>query len=183
MKLSPYIKELLSKQCGRDIATAADCTLVALDIESKTGEHVGVNTLKRLLGFIDDEREPRLSTLNIIARYLNQDCWPTLKLLDDNAGNSDFNDTLTELHAAQLKPGAMIEITYLPNRRLVIKCQGNNSFVVVESENGKLRVGDTLHLDHLVRGYPLLVSEVVRGGTSLGTFTAGKAQGIQFKLL
>ena len=183
MKLSPNIKNLLSKHCGREIATPNDCHVLALDIESRTGEHVGVNTLKRLLGFIDDEREPRVTTLNIIARYLGHDDWESLKLLDDEAGNSDFNEAQTELHASQLKTGAMIEITYLPNRRVVIKYLGGNSFVVMESENGKLRAGDSLYLEHIVRGYPLLVSEVVRNGTSLGTFTAGKQQGINFKLL
>lgn len=183
MKLSPYIKDLLGKQCRRELTTANDCTVLALDIEASTGEHVGVNTLKRMLGFIDDEREPRITTLNIIARYLGHNDWEALKLLDDEAGNSDFNESMTELHAAQLKPGAMIEITYLPNRRVVIKFLGDNSFTVIESENGKLRVGDSLRLDHIVRGYPLLVSEVVRDGTSLGTFTAGKAQGINFKIV
>ncbi len=183
MKLSPYITDLLSKQCGRELTTPNDCTMLTLDIESRTGEHVGVNTLKRLLGFIDDEREPRITTLNIIARYLGHNDWEALKLLDDEAGNSYFNESMTELHAAQLKPGAMIEITYLPNRRVVIKFLGDNSFTVMESENGKLRVGDSLRLDHIVRGYPLLVSEVVRDGTSLGTFTAGKAQGINFKIV
>lgn len=183
MKLSPNIKDLLGKQCGREIATPNDCAVLALDIESRTSEHMGVNTLKRLLGFIDDEREPRVTTLNIIARYLGHDDWETLKLIDDEAGNSDFNESQTEIHAAQLKPETMIEITYQPNRRLVIKFLGDNPFVVVESENGKLHVGDFVHLDHIVSGYPLLVSEVLRDGTSLGTFTAGKAQGINFKLL
>ncbi len=144
---------------------------------------MGVNTLKRLLGFINDEREPRTATLNIIAQYLGHDNWEALSLLDNEAGNSDFNEAITELHAAQLKPDARIEISYLPNRKLVIKHICDNSFVVLESENGKLRVGDMLQIDHIVHGYPLLVSEVLRDGTSLGTFTAGKQQGVIFKLL
>ena len=38
MKLSPAITQLLSKQCGRAIATSADCTFLALDIEAATHE-------------------------------------------------------------------------------------------------------------------------------------------------
>ena len=38
MRLSPKIKDLLSEQCGRGLAAPNDCTVLALDIESKTGE-------------------------------------------------------------------------------------------------------------------------------------------------
>lgn len=183
MKLSPNIKDLLAKHCNHNIAKAGDCAILALDIESKTGQHMGVNTLKRLLGFINDEREPRTTTLNIIAQYLGYDNWESLELLDNEAGNSNFNETLTEIHTTQLKHGARIKITYLPNRKLVIKHLGDNSFVVLESENSKLHVGDMLRIDHIVRGFPLLVSKVVRNNTSMGTFTAGKQQGINFEMI
>lgn len=183
MKLSPNIKDLLAKHCNHNIATAGDCAILALDIESKTGQHMGVNTLKRLLGFIDDERDPRITTLNIIARYLGYDNWDALKLIDNEKGNSVFDKTLDELQSTQLMIGTMIEITYRPDRRLVIKHICNNSFEVIESENSKLLEGDMLQIDHIVRGYPLLVNKVEREGTSLGTFTAGNLQGIDFKLL
>lgn len=183
MKLSENIKRLLGEQCGREFAVPNDCTVLALDIESKTGEHIGVNTIKRLLGFIDDEREPRVSTLNIIARYLGHDNWETLKLVDNRTGNSDFNESQGALDTAQLQPGAMVEITYQPDRRLVIKKAGGNEFTVVESLNSKLLAGDRLRLEHIVKDFPLLVSEVIRDGASLGTFTAGKLQGVNYKLL
>ena len=102
--------------------------------------------------------------------------------MDDEKGNSIFGETENEINISQLEPDAEIEITYQPNRRLVIKFQGDNTFLVTESENSKLHVGDIIDVDHIVREYPLLVSEVVRDGESLGSFTAGKAQGIEFKL-
>ena len=67
-----------------------DCELLAPDIESATGEHIGVNTMKRLLGFIADERTPRTSTLDVIARYLGFDNWEALRLFDENSSNSTF---------------------------------------------------------------------------------------------
>ena len=60
---------------------------------------------------------------------------------------------------------------------------GANRFRVQESINSKLRAGDELTATHIVQGYPLLVSDVLREGQSLGSFTAGKAQGIRFKIL
>ena len=182
MKFSPYTKELLEQKCGREIRLSADCEYLALDVESVTGEHIGVNTLKRLLGFIEDERQPRTSTLDIIARYLGFENWQTLQVYDDKS-NSSFDSTADEIRVNDLALGQHIQISYLPDRRLTIAYQGHNRFLVLLSENSKLHQGDTLQITHIVRGYPLLVSEVMRNGQSLGSFTAGKAQGISFMLL
>ena len=182
MKLSPYIIELLREKSGNEIRLSRDCELLALDVESVTGEHIGVNTMKRLLGFIADEREPRTSTLDIIARYLGYDEWEALRLIDANSSNSSF-DVRDEYLACYLEIGQRVLISYPPNRTLTIENQGENHFIVLESENSKLQKGDQLTLTHLVRGYPLLVADVMREGRSLGAFTAGKAQGIDFELL
>ena len=182
MKLSPYIIELLREKSGNEIRLSRDCELLALDVESVTGEHIGVNTVKRLLGFIADEREPRTSTLDIIARYLGYDDWETLRLMDANSSNSSFDDR-DEYLACYLEIGQRVLVSYPPNRTLTIENQGDNHFIVLESENSKLLKGDQLTLTHLVRGYPLLVADVMREGKSLGAFTAGKSQGIDFELL
>ena len=182
MKLSPYIIELLREKSGNEILLSRDCELLALDVESVTGEHIGVNTVKRLLGFIADEREPRTSTLDIIARYLGYDDWEALRLMDANSSNSSFDDR-DEYLACYLEIGQRVLVSYPPNRTLTIENQGDNHFIVLESENSKLQKGDQLTLTHLVRGYPLLVADVMREGRSLGAFTAGKAQGIDFELL
>jgi hypothetical protein len=182
MKLSPFICQLLATQCGRDLRYSADCDFLALDIESKTGEHIGVNTMKRLLGFINDERSPRMSTLDVIARYLGYEHWEALRLSDENCSNSVFDDR-AELLASSLVVGQQVAISYPPNRRLTIEYTGDNHFQVVQSEHSKLLAGDLLTLTHIVKGYPLLVSDVTRDGLSLGSFTAGKSQGIDFELI
>lgn len=182
MKLSPLIKAMLAERCGHNIDTPAECMALSLDIETITGEHLGVNTLKRLLGFIHDERQPRVTTLNIIARYLGYNSWEALKLVDDANGNSGFGSGATELHASLLKPGDRVLVTYQPRRRLMLEFKGGNNFIVIESENSKLLVADELSIDHMIKGYPLLVNRVVRAGQDLGSFTAGKTQGVEFKI-
>ena len=167
---------------GNDIRLSRDCELLTLDIESATGEHIGVNTMKRLLGFITDERMPRTSTLDVIAHYLGFAHWEELIEIEDN-GNSDFNGSDDEIRSADLQVGCKVEITYLPDRQVVFSYLGGNRYRVVQSLNSKLLAGDQLTLTHIVRGYPLLVAEVIRDGQNLGAFTAGKAQGIDFDLL
>lgn len=182
MKFSPYTTNLLKQKCGKDIRLSADCEYLALDIESVTGEHIGVNTLKRLLGFIDDEREPRISTLDVIARYLGFDHWDALSVYD-NKSNSSFECSADEVRVGDLTVNQHVQISYLPDRQIELEYMGGQRFRVLRSSNSKLAVGDELAVTHLVQGYPLLVSEVVRNGQSLGSFTAGKAQGIRFKIL
>ena len=182
MKFSPYITTLLKQKSGHDIRLSADCEYLALDIQSVTGEHIGVNTLKRLLGFINDEREPRVTTLDIIARYLGFSSWGELKIYDDKS-NSSFESSSNEIRVSDLTIGQQIQISYIPDRRLILEYLGDYSFRILSSQNSKLQVGDMISLTHIVGEYPLLVSNVTRNGQSLGSFTAGKAQGISFKIL
>jgi hypothetical protein len=182
MKFSPYVTDLLKQKSSRDFRLPSDCEYLALDIESVTGEHIGVNTLKRLLGYIDDEREPRISTLDVIARYLGFDNWDVLSIYDSRS-NSSFESSAEEIRVSDLSTGQCIQISYLPDRQIEIAYLGTNRFRVVKSLNSKLKTDDQLTITHLVQRYPLLVSEVFRDGKPLGSFTAGKAQGISFKIL
>ncbi len=182
MKFSLKTIQLLKDRCGHDVRTPADIAGLALDIESKTGEHIGVNTIKRLLGLIDDERSPRISTLDVVARYLGYGDWATLSNLDTGS-NSSFDTIDGELRFEDLSVGQQVLITYLPNRRIVMEYLGDNRFRVLQRENSKLQVDDIITVTHLIRNYPMLATEVTRGESSLGSFTAGKAKGIDFQLL
>lgn len=135
MKFSPYVTNLLRQKSKKDFRQSADCEYLALDIESVTGEHIGVNTLKRLLGFIDDEREPRISTLDVIARYLGFDNWDVLSIYD-NKSNSSFESSSEEIRVSELSEGQCVQISYLPDRRLVMAYQANGHFQVQLSSDG-----------------------------------------------
>ncbi len=180
MKLSLYIQDLLRRQSGQELRLPSDIERLTLDIESQTGQHIGVNTMKRLLGFIDDERTPRTSTLDILAHYLGYADWDVLSAIDSKS-NSSFETPTDEIRTQELPIGQRIQVNYLPDRQLIIEHLGEGHFIVRHSENSKLHTDDEITLTHLVSGYPLLISHVVRDGNDLGSFTAGKTQGITFK--
>ena len=75
MRLPFHIVQLLKDKSVNDLRQPSDCEFLSLDIESKTGVRVGSTTLKRLLGFAQDERSPHASTLDAIARYLGYAHW------------------------------------------------------------------------------------------------------------
>ena len=58
MKLPFNIIQLLKEKSGNELRLPSDCEFLSLDIESKTGVRIGATTLKRLLGFAQDERMP-----------------------------------------------------------------------------------------------------------------------------
>ena len=71
MRLPEYIIKMLRKKSGNDLYLPSDCEFLSLDIESNLGIHIGATTLKRLLGFTNDERTPHASTLEVLAKYAN----------------------------------------------------------------------------------------------------------------
>ena len=182
MILSFNIIEQLKHKSGLNLTTPNDIEVLALDILAITGERLGVNTLKRLTGIIDDERTPRLTTLQIIARYLGYASWEQLAEMGGIA-NSDFDETPEILRSCDITPGTMIKTEYLPDRRILFQYKGNDQFMVLESENSKLHAGDRATITCMIQDYPLVATDVIRDGKSLGAFTAGKSQGITFSLL
>ena len=184
MILSDHIFKLIEKHCGRPVTCSADCDFVALDIESVTGDHIGVNTIKRLMGFISDERQPRKTTLNIIAHYLGCNSWEELMGREKVGASSAFvPGKRKEVMVRDLEAGKRIRISYRPNRVVTIEYQGEYHFTVIVSAHSKLQVGDVLTLTHIVYQYPLLVSEVIRDGQSIGAFSAGDRYGITYRIL
>lgn len=183
MILPFHIVQLLKRKSGNELRQPSDCEILSLDIESKTGVRIGATTLKRLLGFAQDERAPHTSTLDVIARYLGYAHWDELSKVEDK-GNSDFDAPDDELRSADLQPGACVEITYLPDRRLVLRNLGDCRYRVAESENSKLKKNDEVEILSFVLHHPLLVVNVWRGGEPLGPFTAGRVSGLSsIKLL
>jgi len=135
------------------------------------------------LGFANDERSPHVSTLDVIAHYLDYAHWGELSKIEDN-GNSDFDSPDDEVRSANLQPGANLQITYLPDRRLTFEYIGNYRYRVTDSVHSKLQKDDEVEILHFVLHHPLLVVNVWRNGESLGQFTAGRVSGISsIKLL
>ena len=177
MKLPFHVIELLKRKSGNDLRLPADCEYLSLDIESRTGVRVGATTLKRLLGFAADERTPHATTLDVIARYLGYAHWQQLSQSEEQ-GNSGFDTIEGEVRSEALSIGAVVEITYLPDRCVQLRHEGNGHFRLVQSQNSKLLAGDEADIQNFVPGHPLLVANVTRDGRSLGSFTAGRVSGL-----
>jgi len=175
--LSPVIKRLLEEKLGKSIRYSSDIEHLSFDIEKHTKQRIGVNTIKRLLGLIEGVKEPRLYTLDTIARYLDAKNWDELLESLDQSGNSSFT-SIEEIDIQTLDTGTEVKFTYSPDRIVIIEYICDNRFKVIESVNSKLLCNDIIIVNHFILNYPLIISNVIRNDISMGKFTAGKISGI-----
>ena len=178
MELPRYILEMLRNKSGLELNQPSDCEVLSAEIESVTGSHLGVNTIKRLLDILPDGTATRVSTLNIVAKYLGATDW--FSLVDTaSKSNSQFQMLEGEVCAHDLDKGAILEITYLPDRKLYLEHKGEGIFRVISSIHGSLQEGDLVFIDYLFQNLPLIATNVFRNGESLGRYSAGIKGGIR----
>ena len=172
------LREMLEKRSGHALTSAADCEWLALDFQTRCDRAISVNTLKRLLGFLSyDGSSFRQSTLDTIAAYLGFRDWQEAeRAAKDHI--SAFGHNPAVLDVDKLSKGDRVTVTYAPDREIAFQYLDAERFVVAKSVNSKLSAGDTVVIRQFVLGYPLLVTEVIRDGRSLGPYTAAKIGGL-----
>ena len=170
-------KQKIEAKFGSAIRYPKDCEALSKSIYTNCKKHISSSTLKRLFGFVKNVKQPHGHTLDVVANYVGYKHWEELLHNIDKDENSSFF-LAQSVEAKSLKAGNKIEFSYEPNRKVVLKYLGKNSFDVINSINSKLKVGDVIKLSSIVLHHNLLASDVKRNGISLGKFTAGKLNGI-----
>lgn len=173
--LPSSVIEKLKATSGLSLENPKDYEFLSLET------HLGVNTLKRLCGYVQEYIEPRPSTLDIVAQYLGHKTWT--ELLHIVPSDSEWSNE--GLYADEIRIGESVIVEWLPNRLMELKCIGNETFRVAKVYNGKLCIGDEIHIELFRLHHPLVVTNIVRQGNILtnndGTklnYIAGKQNGI-----
>jgi hypothetical protein len=137
MILSQITKSKIEKVLGREIRYSSDYDCLAIDIEDKTHEHIGVNTLKRLLGDIQASNEPRLATLDVVANILGSQTgmfivWNLTKAAIPNSTKSQIHVMLQCLSCIHLllKKDKKLRFSIYPDRQLILEYIGDDTFKV-----------------------------------------------------
>lgn len=161
--------EQLRKKSDLAFDRVSDFSTLATLIANETKHTIGVTTLKRLFGYIEDARETNQSTLNIIAQYLGYKSWDIYvnSFRIDSTWNGDHNTIWIE----NLMVGTKIEVAYL-NRCVcfeVIEYDGFKALKVDSANNSSLKIGDIAFIDRLRKGEFLEARKVIRGSV-LGSY-------------
>ena len=160
----PEIYELrlrIEVSIKRKIETPADFDFLRGIIWERTHEQISTSTLKRLWGYVDGVDNARNSTLNVLSKALGYENWDAfiLKLKSENVDNSDL--VMSEsMSSSDLKIGDRLMIAWQPNRVCRLKYLGDNQFEVMESQNSKLKVGDTFRCGLFILGEPVYINDL-----------------------
>ena len=174
-----YLLTEVENRYGRRIATTTDFESLSVVIEHQTGELISSSTLKRLWGYVSLNPVPRISTLDILSRFLgHRDFKGFCAYLKESKAYDSTFFTAKCLVVSDLEPGAEVIIGWAPNRLVRLSYKGTFRFVVTSSENSQLRPGDSFELSEIILGHPLYISRVLRDGEFTPAFVAGRQSGI-----
>lgn len=176
--INERVLKLIREKFNCEIQYSQQCEALALAIKESTGHSLSTTTLKRMLGFVNGPARPRQSSLDIIAQYVGYDNYSLLaKDVGEDTEISDFR-AVDNITSDDLTIGEQIQLTYAPNRTLILSYMGNNKYLVNKSNGGKLLQGDKLLIAGFYMGFELLIVDVERNGKHLGSYIAAKQGGL-----
>ena len=177
--------DAIEKSFGRRVLTSRDFTQLCTDIKYRTKETIGVTTMKRIYGYINDPTETRLRTLDILATYIGYQNWDNFKKCSKSGDIHDSGFiTAHHLLSETLTIGALIRLTWLPDRICLCKYCGKNTFSIMQSVHTRLVPGTTFHCSVFIAGQPAVLDHVcIAGSDDSILYSIGNNSGIQYDVL
>lgn len=111
------LRDAIEKQTCRYPATPKDFDCLAADIYEQLHESVSASTLKRVWGYVDSDSTPRITTLNVLAKFIGYSNWHDFcNSMDDEGGGMKDGATV----------GTMQEADSVEEEREVSENDGND---------------------------------------------------------
>lgn len=177
------LRQRVESTCGRKMLTPKDFQFLIAQIYANTNQSVSAPTLRRLWGYQDKGRfSPRVFTLNVLARYAGYKSWDDFCNIASDSSSSDFICN-RHFYVSDLNPGDRMRLLWKPDRCVIIKFEGIDIFVVEESQNSKLKVGDRFCCRTFIQNEPLYLDRLMREGCIPTHYVCGKQGGIEFNIL
>ena len=173
-----HLREMVEKSVSRKIKTPADFQFLTGVIQERCKETLGVTTLKRIWGYVEGYDTTRYSTLSVLARCVGFRDWDDFLANHDRAGESSNPVLGRALHPEEIPEEGLVRITWSPDRRVLLRHLGEGNFMVMESENSKLKPGDSFSYSCFVIGEPLYLDNFVRGDNPPTLFVVGNKGGL-----
>jgi hypothetical protein len=175
--LSQLIRAKVEERFGKSIRYAKDCEVLAMSIYAFTNEKISTSTVKRLFGIIEAGNEPRLYTLDILAKYLGYHNYDHL-LQEFNPNRLEQSNVIDTINVSDLKIGDSIRFKYSPNKYISACYIQDSVFKIIESNDPKILKDELLMFNNLGRHLPLFASWRSSRGLSTKNIVLGKISGI-----
>ena len=180
------LKDYVENVAGFAMHTPKDFDALATSVFNETGSLLSPTTLKRLWGYLREKeiQTPRLSTLNILSKYIGYVDYTTFCKYQDHKGvcESDFI-TNNCLQTKSLYKGDKIKLLWQPDRCVTIQYIGLYMFKVLESRNSKLSVNDIFICERIIENQPLLLSNLIHENGDPVNYICGKKGGVKFQIV
>jgi hypothetical protein len=173
------LQRIIEEKYHKALNTTTDFEEFSYFLKKNDFGIVSPSTLKRLWGYVNDEHNPRIQTLDILSRYIEHKDFAHFCsfLKTSTAYNSSFF-TAEEVSAKDLKIGDIVIIGWSPNRLIKLLFKGGSSFEVIEAEQSKLLIGDCFEASGFLKGQPLSLPYIIRDGNRTSPFIAGRNGGL-----
>ena len=179
------LKRDVERVVGHELRQARDFEELSECILKGTRERLSPTTLKRLWGYLKrEEVQTRPHTLDVLARFVGfksyADFCENVARQEEEQSGVKATERVT---ANELKRGQRLVIRWRPDRRIVVKHQGDGHFIVEMSENSKLNVGDTFTCHLMLQHEPLYLDQLVHDGMPPTAYVAGERNGVTVEVL
>lgn len=192
MKAEDLLKQEIERVVGHDLLEAHDFESLSFTLFKSLHESLSPTTLKRLWGYLKNERvQARTHTLDVLARYVgfrnySDFCEKCVERREERSQVAPFNESgvkeIARVTPNDLKRGQRLVIRWRPDRRIVVKHQGDGHFLVEESEHSKLSVGDTFVCHLMLENEPLYLDKLVHEGMPPRLYVAGQRNGVTIEV-
>lgn len=178
------LKSAVELVVGRKIEHPKDFDFLEKQIEGYVGEHISVSTLKRLWGYVTSNSEISVYTLNVLSHMIGYASWSEFCQSRCVAEEESSHKIICrKLFTSALSPGTKISLVWRPDRKLLVRFEGQDLFVVLESTNSKLADGDIFHCAQFVEKMPLFLSGLYRKGMPPCDYVCGRQGGIVWSII
>lgn len=163
MILSNIVIDDIKSKSGLLFDQAKDFEMLAKLILEVTQRSIGITTLKRLLGYIDDDHRTNSYTLNTIALYLGYSTWDAYLLARSVDSIWGFQDAAVYVKSLDVNTEICVKYMDRVVRFKVIMFHEEKALVVIQVSNSSLLPNDILLIHKIEKGKRLEAEKVFRG--------------------
>jgi len=172
------LKRLICEAVGCQATTPSDFYRIVAFVENRTGEAVGLSTVKRLWQYKGLGSTPRQGTLDVLARSLGYRNYADFDTHYAEGGDSSNIVLGKGINVSDLTQGSRIILRWNPGREMEAEYLGNHTFRIVRCEGSKLGVDDTFQASVFALGHSAMLANVIHGETSFPLYEIGQMGGL-----
>lgn len=182
-ELERVAHRLIEQRTGRQFTVLRDFDWLANEIQQTTHTYISPTTLRRFWGY-QERASLRTASLNIIANFIGYAKWADFaKAIAEGNTPQSGNIERRRLLASDLSKGTHVELRWAPNRLVVVRYEGKQTFSIVSVEGSKLLPGGIFHCMMMLENEPLYLSSLTYPDAPPTDYICGQSTGVLFRLV